>query len=133
MAGHFATREGQRFDGQRVLLDPTARAIAWRPTWCHKDVHLATPRGQLIAEDFDWGDDRPLQLPLEDLVIYEMHVRGFTAHPSSGVRTTGTFAGIVEKIPYLKELGINCVELMPVFEFDEFENSRVAGENGELL
>ena len=71
--------------------------------------------------------------PMEDLVIYEMHVRGFTRHPSSGVKFPGTFAGIREKIPYLKELGVNCVELMPIYEFDEWENSHTHPETGEQL
>ena len=79
MEGPFVPSEGHRFDRERVLLDPTARAITWRPTWGHRNAHLATPRGRLIPEDFDWEDDRPLGLPLEDLVIYEMHVRGFQA------------------------------------------------------
>ena len=68
--------------------------------------------------------DTPLEIPQSELVIYEMHVRGFTRHLSSGVRFPGTFAGLYDKIPYLKELGVNCVELMPIFEFDEFENYR---------
>ena len=87
-------------------------------------------RGRLVFDDFDWEDDRPLEIPIADLVVYEMHVRSFTAHASSGVAFPRTFAGIVEKIPYLTELGINCVELMPVFEFDEFENSRPGPEPG---
>ena len=70
---------------------------------------------------------------MEDLVIYEMHVRSFTRHPSSGVKFPGTFAGIRQKLPYLKELGVNCVELMPIYEFDEFENSRISPETGETL
>ena len=81
-------------------------------------------RGQIIREDYDWQGDTPFSIPLEDLIIYEMHVRSFTAHSSAGVHHPATFAGITEKIPYLKKLGINCVELMPVFEFDEFENTR---------
>jgi isoamylase len=133
MEGPVAPREGHRFDHERVLLDPAARAIAWRPTWGHRDEHIATPRAALIAEDFDWENDRPLGLPLEDLVIYEMHVRGFTRHPTSGVRFPGTFAGLREKIPYLVELGVNCVELLPIFEFDETEVDRVNPANGERL
>ena len=75
----------------------------------------------------------PLEIPMEDLIIYEMHVRSFTRHPSSGVKHPGTFAAIREKIPYLKELGVNCVELMPIYEFDEFENSHIHPDTGELL
>jgi isoamylase len=133
MEGPSAPREGHRFDPERVLLDPMARAIAWRPTWGHRDEHLATPRGRMIAEDFDWEDDQPLGLPLEDLVIYEMHVRGFTRHPTSGVRFPGTYAGLREKIPYLVELGVNCVELLPIFEFDETEVDRLNPATGERL
>ena len=79
-------------------------------------------RGRVIMEDFDWEGDRLLNIPKKDLVIYEMHVRGFTRHESSGVKYKGTYAGICEKIPYLKELGVNCVELLPIFEFDELQN-----------
>jgi glycogen operon protein len=73
-------------------------------------------------EHFEWEGDRLLNIPKKDLVIYEMHVRGFTRHESSGVKYKGTYAGICEKIPYLKELGVNCVELLPIFEFDELQN-----------
>ena len=90
-------------------------------------------RAQLVPQDFDWGNDRPLELPFEDLVIYEMHVRGFTRSPTSGVKHAGTFAGLREKIPYLKELGINCVELLPIFEFDETDMVRSNPETGERL
>jgi glycogen operon protein len=85
--------------------------------------------------DFDWEHDRPLETPIEDLIIYEMHVRGFTRDASSGVAPgmRGTFAGITEKIPYLKALGINCIELMPIYEFDEFEHSKPNPVTGELL
>lgn len=133
MEGPFEPRQGHRFDRQRVLLDPTARAITWRPTWGRGETTLDTPRSRLIAEDFDWEDDRPLGLPLEDLVIYEMHVRGFTRHPSSATRFPGTFAGLREKIPDLVELGVNCVELLPIFEFDELEVGRANPLNGEPL
>ena len=88
---------------------------------------------RLAFDDFDWQGDQALGLPFEDLVIYELHVRSFTQHPSSAVRNRGTYAGLAEKIPYLRELGVNCVELMPIFEFDEFENSRVNAGTGERL
>src|SRR4030043_129438 len=87
----------------------------------------------VFDRDFDWEEDRHLEIPIEDLVIYEMHVRSFTRHPSSGVKYPGTFAAIREKIPYLKELGVNCLELMPIFEFDEWESNRQHPETGELL
>ncbi|MFD6984562.1 glycogen debranching protein, partial [Streptomyces sp. NPDC059956] len=90
-------------------------------------------RSRVCLQDFDWGDDTPLGIPAEDLVVYETHVRGFTRHPSSQVTAPGTFAGLREKIPYLKELGINCIELLPVFEFDESDNPRTNPETGEQL
>jgi glycogen operon protein len=132
--GPFDPPAGHRFDRSKVLLDPYARAVAGREVWgAAPDGDRPGPyRGRLVFDDFDWEGDRPLGTPIEDLVIYEMHVRGFTRHPSSGVRFPGTFAGIREKIPYLKELGVNCIELMPIYEFDEFENSR-HGPNGGLL
>ena len=123
--GPWDPENGLRFDRSKVLLDPYAHSVSGRCVWREKPKDNAFPhRGQIILEDFDWQGDKPLELPAGDLVIYEMHVRSFTAHPSCDVPFKGTFAGIVEKIPYLKELGVNCVELMPIFEFDEFENSR---------
>ncbi|MBF2000115.1 MAG: glycogen debranching protein GlgX [Synechococcales cyanobacterium M58_A2018_015] len=126
--GPYDIRAGHRFDKTKILLDPYAKSISGRNVWgaprCH---HESYPyRGQIISEEFDWEGDRPLEIPAEDLVIYEMHVRGFTRHPSSQVDSAkrGTFAGIQDKIPYLKALGINCVELMPIFEFDELDNPR---------
>jgi isoamylase len=132
-------RKGQpgihRFDRQNILLDPYAKGIGGREVWGETpdwdDVYHH--RARLVMDDFDWESDRPLEIPLEDLVIYEMHVRSFTQHPTSGVKHPGTFAGIREKIPYLKELGVNCVELMPIYEFDEFENSKPNPVTGELL
>jgi isoamylase len=124
-----------RFDPTQVLLDPYARGIGGRdlwgepPDWNDGYQH----RARILFDDFDWEGDRPLEVPLEDLVIYETHVRGFTRHPYSEVKQPGTFAAIREKIPYLKELGVNCIELMPIYEFDEFEGSRPNPETGELL
>ena len=126
-------KNGLRFDRNNVLLDPFVRSVSGRsvwgvePDWTNPFQH----RGQIIREDYDWRGDKPLEIPFRDLVIYEMHLRSFTQHPSSGVRHRGTYAGLTEKIPYLKELGVNCVELMPIFEFDEFENSREV--NGRRL
>ncbi len=123
-------KDGHRFDKHKVLLDPYAKMIAGRETWGQRPdpnsqfVH----RGKIIPEDFDWEGDKPLEIPLNDLVIYETHVRGFTKGADSGVKRKGTFAGLIEKLPYLKELGVNCVELLPIFEFDEFDNSRVVGD-----
>lgn len=135
MDGPNAPHQGHRFDFSKILLDPYARAIGGRDVWGeYPDFNnIYQHRAHLIPDDYDWEDDRPLEIPIEDLVIYEMHVRGFTRHPSSGVKYPGTFAAIREKIPYLKELGVNCVELMPVFEFDEFEYDRSNPYTGERL
>ncbi len=135
MDGPFDPRSGQRFNKAKVLLDPYARAISGRDVWgSTPDWTDPFPfRSMITYDDFDWEGDTPLDIPSTDLVIYEMHVRSFTKHPSSCVKKPGTFAAIREKIPYLKSLGVNCVELMPVFEFDEFENSRVNPETGEQL
>ena len=124
--GEYAPEKGLRFDSSKVLLDPYAKSISGRTVWGKEpDGSIAfQQRGQIIQEDYDWEGDKPLELPQNELVIYELHVRSFTVHPSSGVKYNGTFMGITEKIPYLKKLGINCVELMPIFEFDEFENPR---------
>ena len=124
--GPWKPEEGLYFDRSRVLLDPYAKSVSGRTIWGKQPdreggfIH----RGQVIREDYDWQSDQPPRIPANDLIIYEMHVRSFTRQENSGVRYKGTFAGIAEKIPYLKELGVNCVELMPVFEFDEFENRR---------
>ncbi len=135
MDGPFDPGGGHRFDRTKFLTDPYARVIAGRdewgrePDWRRKYSH----RSRVFFDDFNWESDKPLEIPMEDLVIYEMHVRGFTAHSSSKIRHPGTFAGICEKIPYLKDFGVNCVELMPIHEFDEFEGSRVSPITGERL
>jgi isoamylase len=135
MEGPFDPMEGHRFDSSKILMDPYAKVIGGRDVWGEtpnwNDAYQH--RARIILDDFDWEADHPLEIPAEDLIIYEMHLRGFTRHSSSGVRHPGTFAGVREKIPYLKELGINCVELMPIYEFDEFENSRIHPETGQLL
>jgi isoamylase len=126
---------GDRCDESQVISDPFAKAISGRDTW-GVAPDWSDPyrfRSRLVFDDVDWEDDRPLRIPAEDLVIYEAHLRGFTRHSSSGVENPGTYAGLIEKIPYLKSLGINCIELLPIFEFDEFENSRVEPETGERL
>ena len=135
MDGPYDSRAGHRFDSSKILLDPYAKVIGGRDVWgVQPDWNdIYQHRGRIVFDDFDWQSDRPLEIPIEELIIYEMHARGFTRHPSSGVKHSGTFAGIREKIPYLKELGVNCIELMPIFEFDEFENSRLHPETGELL
>jgi glycogen operon protein len=115
---------GWRFDPAVELVDPCARAvntISW-DRWRRQREGLSphdSPRGVVIAEEYDWEGDTPLRIPTEDMIIYELHVGGFTRDPSSGVQHPGTFLGLVEKIPYLKSLGITHVELMPVMAFDE--------------
>jgi glycogen operon protein len=135
MDGPWDPVNGHRFDKSKILLDPYARAITGRDRWLNDPNwgNIFPFRSRIVPDDFDWEGDVPLNIPIEDLVIYEMHVRSFTCHESSGVKHPGTFAGIIEKIPYLKELGINCVELMPIFEFDEWENSRTHPDTGERL
>lgn len=127
--------DGTEIDPATILLDPYAKAVSGRETWGQLPDwdNPFQHRALIIESHFDWGADRPLRTPIEDLVIYEMHVRGFTRHPSAGATHPGTYDAIREKIHYLKELGVNCVELMPVFEFDEFENSRKCPDSNELL
>jgi isoamylase len=133
--GPFDPARGPRFDRSKILLDPMARCITGRDVWdSHAETNLnPLYRSRLIPEDFDWEGDQPLQLPFEDLVIYEAHVRGFTRSPTSGTTFPGTFAAIREKIPYLKELGINCLELLPIFQFNESEVERVNPQTREKL
>lgn len=107
-------------DGQ-VVTDPYAVCLAGREVWGVPAKGKGALRGRLFFEEYDWGEDRQLHLPCEEIVAYATHVRGFTKHTSSHVRAKGTFAGIMEKIPYLKELGINQLELMPVYDFGEIE------------
>ena len=127
MSGPWNPDAGERFDADKILMDPYARVIGGRDVW-GKVPNWENPyqhRSRLAFDDFDWENDVPLQIPTEDLIVYEAHVRGFTRDPSSGVHFPGTFAGLREKIPYLKELGVNCIELMPIYEFDEFEHAHV--------
>ena len=136
MDGPYRPHEGHRFDFNKILLDPYAKLIGGRDVWGKPTFNEDNPyqhRAKLVYGDYDWGIDRPPNIAPEDLVIYEMHVRGFTQHPSSNVKFPGTFAAIRDKIPYFKELGVNCLELMPIFEFDEFENDRINPETGERL
>jgi len=132
MDGPLKPEDGHRFDKTKILLDPYARIIGGRDVWGAQPEHTLSyeHRARVAFDDFDWQGDRPLELPLEDLVIYEAHVRGLTAHKSSGVKHPGSFSSIREKIPYLKDLGINCLELMPIHEFDEFEYPRISPETG---
>jgi len=124
MEGPFIPEEGHLFDERQILLDPEARVISGRNVWGETKRKAQFLRARMPLKSFDWQGDLSPHFPSNELVIYEMHVRGFTRHESSGVTRAGTFEGLKEKIPYLKHLGINCVELMPIFEFDELENSR---------
>jgi len=152
MDGPYRPHEGHRFNFNKLLLDPYATAISQVPHWDfgaargydlsapERDEILskvdnadAMPKCVLTHEHFDWHDDRPLRHPWSETVIYEMHVRGLTVHPSSGVEHPGTYRGVMEKIPYLKELGVTAVELMPVYEFNEREALGVNPQTGQPL
>jgi isoamylase len=124
-----------RFDPALVIADPYATAINGHRHWGDKVQQCADSfrRAMLVSLEYDWGLDQPINRPLADSIIYELHVRGFTMHSSSKVAHPGTFRGIIEKIPYLKELGITAVELLPVTEFDELESDRVNPEDGAPL
>lgn len=122
-------KKGLLFDKNNVLLDPYARVVAGQRIWGERKQGAYHAR--VLKDVFDWGDRKQSHKDLCDLVIYELHVRGFTQHPSSKVKHRGTFEGLREKIPYLKELGVNAVELMPIFEFDEIMNAREV--NGQKL
>lgn len=108
------------YEDERIFTDPYAKKIHGREKWGRKATFL---RGGFLNDDYDWENDRPLVLPLEESILYCLNVRAFTRHNSSNAEHKGTFHGIVEKIPYLKELGITGIELMPSYEFDEMENS----------
>ena len=129
--GPYKPEKGLIFDNTKYILDPYAKAVAGQSIWGLKQKCGHQYRSRVVANDFDWGNSRQPLIPMEELLIYELHVRGFTKHQSSGVNYPGTFAGLAEKIPYLKELGINAVELMPIFEFDEMRDERIV--NGKRL
>ena len=121
---------GHRFNKNKVLIDPYGRSHS-DALWNRMDAlgdksNLATSMRSVVIdlEDYNWEGDRPLNRRMSETIIYEMHVRGFTKSPSSGCKHQGTYAGVIEKIPYLKELGITAVELLPVFDFDEKETLR---------
>lgn len=128
--GPYEPAKGLLFNEENVLLDPYSRAVTGQRKWGEKpeggkDFEY---RARVVKSNFDWGNIKQLEQPFEDLVIYETHVRGYTKDKSSGVSAPGTFAGLKDKIPYLKDLGINAVELMPIFEFDEMESARVVDD-----
>jgi isoamylase len=127
VAGPFDPASGMRFDPDKVLLDPYGRSVVVPRNYDRKAASLkgdnaATAMKSVVVDPgaYDWEGDTPLGRPASQTIIYEMHVRGFTRHPSSGVpeTTRGTYAGLIEKIPYLQELGITAIEILPVFQFD---------------
>lgn len=148
--GPYNPPEGHRFNFNKYLFDPYCKAFT--PGSVFQSYNLQRERGLAGIEngklsdlsnfpkcvvisdsDFDWENDKPLNIPLEKTVIYETHLKGFTASSTSGVKNPGTYKGFIEKIPYLKQLGITAVELLPIFEFDENENSNIDPKTGNLL
>jgi glycogen operon protein len=150
--GPYLPKKGHRFNRHKALIDPYAKAITGDFTWDlgkavsydpespELDLSFSTeddaafmPKCVVVADDFDWRGDRPLNYPLRHCVIYETHVRGLSMHSSSGVEHPGTFLGVAETIPYLKDLGVTSLELLPVQEFDVLENARLDPLTGERL
>ena len=140
--GPYVPPQGHRFNFNKYLLDPYAKALTngsvFRSYNRQRQMGLAGLENGKLSDlsdfpkcvvvddnDFDWEDDAPLNIPLYKSVIYETHLKGYTASETSGVEHPGTYRGLMEKIPYLKELGINSIELLPIFEFDENENNNV--------
>jgi len=140
VSGKYEPEKGSYFNNETLLLDPYAKAITGGEKWgtvasqkTDDEDHYSYRRCYIPKDEFDWEDDSPINRTLKDSIIYEMHVRGFTQHSSSSVENPGTFRGIIEKIPYLKQLGITAVELMPINEFDENECMFSNPLNGEKL
>ena len=149
--GPHEPHEGHRFDRCKLLLDPYAAALAETGIWdfaaargnadCSAqgrppiagDNAAVSPKCLVVTDHFDWQGDRPPRRPWTDSIIYEAHLRGLTVHPSSRVRHPGTFLGLIDKIPYLQELGVTALELMPVQEFNERELTRHDPHSGERL
>lgn len=133
--GKYSPKEGELFDKSKILLDPYAKVIYGNTRWGERDnlSSIYPHRAGILTEFFNWEDDKFPQIPIEDSIIYEMHVRGFTQDSSSKVTHRGTYSAIIEKIPYLKELGINAIELMPIFEFDELEYVRINPNSKRLI
>lgn len=152
VAGPYVPHEGHRFNPDKLVVDPYATAITfvsgqdfraalgYDPSSPERDLApsevddtATAPKYVVTHADFDWRGDQPLCLPWETSVIYELHVRGYTFHPSASVGFPGTYRSLAEKIPYLKDLGVNAVELMPVQEFNEHHVTRINPDTGEQL
>ena len=150
--GPYQPTDGHRFNFHKLLLDPFATAISRLPTWEFgpaRGYDLSVPDGDSVCstvdnagampkcvftqEYFDWHEDCPPRHPWSKMVIYETHVRGFTIHPSSGVKHPGTYRGLMEKIPYFTALGVTAVELMPVQEFNEHQVIGINPQTGQPL
>jgi len=138
--GPYRPEEGHRFNPHKLLLDPYANAIACADRYSrleaygfHENTDTAFKAMVLNLESYDWEGDTPLQRPFDDTIIYETHVKGMTAHPSSGVEHPGTYKGFAAKIPHLQRLGVTAVELLPVQQFDEQEVMRVNPKTGQRL
>lgn len=142
MDGDNSAKVGNMFNKQSILVDPYAKALTGGANWGEpqirrdieplKDYSEFVRRCAVGTDDFDWMGSRPVTRALEDTIIYELHVRGYTIMGNSGVECKGTYKGLIEKIPYIKDLGVTAVELMPVFEFDENEHMR-HNESGDIL
>ena len=127
---------GHAFDPNVVLIDPASTALSAGSVWGESresDPHITNRRSVFFRRPFHWQEDAPPLVPLEDSLVYELHVRGFTVHPTSMVAHPGTFAGLAEKIPYLKSLGVTAVELLPIHEFDENDCPFVNPQTGRKL
>lgn len=125
MDGPFEPERGLRFDSTKLLLDPYCRAIVGQRIWGIKASIPDHYHSRIVSSDFNWGNVTHPLIPMKDLIIYELHVRGYTKNSNSNTKKPGTYQALAEKIPYLKELGINAVELMPIFEFDEMQSYRI--------
>ena len=128
--GPYDPEKGLLFSKDNILIDPYAKAVTGQSTW-GKKASSDGYRARVVRNNFYWGAESPSQIPFDELIIYEMHVRGFTKM-AQDVTAPGTFKGIIEKIPYLKTLGVNAIELMPIFEFDELMDRRTV-DGKELL
>ena len=150
--GPFNPEKGHRFNKNAYLLDPYAKSFTDSSIFGNLPPNYVTPVDRIDIltgtpytakgfpkcvviddDDFDWQGDRPINYPLRQSVLYETHLKGFTADPSANVKHPGTYKGLIEKIPYLKELGVTSIELLPIQEFDEYENTNVNPKNGERL